>query len=156
MARLRVLVLLIGLAAGRVFAAEAAIAVIAGPQAPTINYDRQTLKDIFLKRIVVDASGVALAPLNLPPADPLRQAFSLALWGQPPEAKQHYWNERYFSGVTPPYVVRSQEAMLRFVADTPGAVGYVSDCLADARVTVVARLPAPAEWAARLSGVCPE
>jgi ABC-type phosphate transport system substrate-binding protein len=30
----------------------------------------------------------------------------------------------------------SQEAVLRFVAQTPGAVGYVSYCVVDARVKV--------------------
>ncbi len=147
--------LLLGLLPAWTLAAEPAIAVIVGPAAPAIGYDHRTLRDVFLKRIVVDHAGAAVAPLNLPAADPLRQAFSYALWGQSPEAKQHYWNERYFNGITPPYVVRSQEAMLRFVAETPGAIGYVAACLVDGRVTEVARLPVPVEWAAQVKGPCP-
>ena len=135
-------------------ASDASIAVIVGPSAPAIGYDHQTLKDVFLKRIVVDNKGEPLVPLNLSPSDPLRQAISQALWGQPPEAKQRYWNERYFSGVTPPYVVRSQEAMLRFVAETPGAVGYVSSCMVDARVTVISHLPVPPDLVLRVKGDC--
>jgi ABC-type phosphate transport system substrate-binding protein len=46
----------------------------------------------------------------------------------------------YFHGVQPPYVLASDEAVIRFVVSTPGAIGYVSNCLADRRVTVVARL----------------
>jgi hypothetical protein len=130
------------------------IAVIVGPAAPVLSFDHLALRDVFLKRVVVDDRGVALVPLNLPAADPLRVAFTLALLGERPAFMQRYWNERYFHGVTPPYVVRSQEAMLRFVAETPGAVGYVAACKADGRVKVVARLPVPPEYAARLRDVC--
>ena len=41
---------------------------------------------------------------------------------------------------SPPFVLASEEAMIRFVASTPGAVGYVSLCLADKRVAVVATI----------------
>ena len=34
----------------------------------------------------------------------------------------------------------SEEAVIRFVATTPGAIGYVSHCHADHRVIIVARL----------------
>ncbi len=137
-------------------AGEEAIAIIVGPIPPALSFDQQTLKDIFLKRIAVDNAGASLAPLNLPPADPLRVALSLALWGERPAAMQRYWNERYFHGVSPPYVVRSQEGMLRFVAETPGAVGYVAACKADGRVKIVARLPAPTELAAQVREGCRE
>ena len=91
--------------------AEESIAVISGPDKPAIAFNRANLQDIFSKRIQVDDAGHALAPLNLPPADPLREAVSLALFEQRPAAMQRYWTEQYFHGISPPYVVRSQEAM---------------------------------------------
>lgn len=131
------------------------IAVIVAPDDVRIASDRHTLREVFLERIRIDARGRRLVPLNLPPEDPLREAFSEALLGQAPQRLEQYWNQRYFQGVSPPYVVRSQEAMLRFVAATPGAIGYVLSCRADDRVRVLARLPLPAEFAARLAGECP-
>jgi len=137
-------------------AAGVRIDVVTGPSPPAIDLDRRNLRDIFLKRIVIDHAGKALVPLNLPPEDPLRAAFSRELLDKPPDALQRFWNERYFQGVSPPYVVRSQEAMLRYIAETPGALGYVASCWADERVRVVAELPVPADLAARIAGLCRE
>lgn len=133
---------------------EPRIDVVTGPVVPALTLDRSVLRDIFLKRIVIDDAGNALVPLNLPPEDPLRAAFSRGLLGKAPDALQRYWNERYFQGVSPPYVVRSQEAMLRFIAETPGALGYVASCLVDRRVQVVAELPVPPDLAARIAAEC--
>jgi hypothetical protein len=134
--------------------AELRVDVVTGPDGLALSLDRTSLRDIFLKRIVIDREGKALVPLNLPPDDPLRTAFSGALIGKSPDALQRFWNERYFQGVSPPYVVRSQEAMLRFIAETPGALGYVASCRVDQRVRVIAELPVPAELAPRVAALC--
>jgi hypothetical protein len=136
-------------------ARDTRIDLVTAPIPPAIALDRATLRDIFLKRIVIDNAGKALVPLNLPPDDPLRAAFSQALLGKAPDALQRFWNERYFQGASPPYVVRSQEAMLRFVAETPGAIGYVASCRADERVRVVAELPVPPGLAPGIEDLCP-
>ena len=114
-----------------------ALPVIVGNTPPHISLRTgRTCQDIFLKRIQVDDDRDALVPLNLAVHESLRVAFSLSLLGERPGAMQRYWTERYFHGISPPYTVRSQEAMLRFVADTPGAVGYVAACRVDDRVHV--------------------
>ena len=150
--------LALGAATGRATAgaAEARISVVTGTTPPNLTLNREALRDIFLKRVVIDHSGSKLVPLNLPPEDPLRAAFSEALLGKPPDALQRYWNERYFQGVSPPYVVRSEEAMLRFIAETPGALGYVATCRVDKRARVVIELPVPAGLAAQIAALCRE
>jgi hypothetical protein len=130
------------------------IDVVTGPAAPAVALDRASLRDIFLKRIVIDNAGKGLIPLNLPPDNPLRTAFSAVVLRKGPEALQRFWNERYFHGLSPPYVVRSQEAMLRFLAETPGAVGYVASCRVDKRVRVVAELPVPPDLAQPIGALC--
>jgi len=150
----RGLLLLAGLGWATIACSDETIAVITGPTSPAIVFDRSTLQDIFLKRIRVDDAHAALLPLNLSPTDPLRLAFSLSLLGERPEALQRYWTERYFHGISPPYSVRSQESMLRFVTETPGAIGYVVSCRVDSRVRVVARLSIPAELASQLHQLC--
>ncbi|MGE0483911.1 MAG: hypothetical protein AB7Q81_07215 [Gammaproteobacteria bacterium] len=132
------LVLLAG--ADRVRAGE--LAVIAHPGAVT-PLDHRQLADSYRGVRRVDEDGRRIVPLNLPVDDPLRRAFSLAVLGRLPEDLEAYWNERYFHGVSPPYVVSSAEAMLRFVAATPGALGYVPRCAVDARVAVVAEVAIP-------------
>jgi hypothetical protein len=44
---------------------------------------------------------------------------------------------QYFQGITPPHVLSSEEAMLRFVASTAGAIGYALPCHIDERVQVL-------------------
>ena len=51
-----------------------------------------------------------------------------------PEALDAYWNQQYFLGVTPPHVLGSEAAVSRFVAATPGAIGYRSACPDDSAV----------------------
>jgi len=142
-----------GLGAASTRATE--IAVITGNPPPRIAADRQSLGNIFLKRLRVDEHGLPLVPLNLPPDSALRRAFSSSLLGRSPRTLAQYWNERYFHGVSPPYVVRSEEAMVRFVAATPGAVGYVMACRVDDRVRVLARLPVPPAYLDTLADDCP-
>lgn len=153
-ALLAVLVFAVGLADASQSDADDSIAVIVGKTPPHIALDRSNLQDIFLKRIQVDDDRAALVPLNLAPADPLRVAFSLSLLGERPGARQRYWTERYFQGISPPYTVHSQEAMLRFVAETPGAIGYIASCRVDSRVHVATHLPVPAELSSQIRQLC--
>lgn len=124
-------------------AAEQGLAVIVAPGHPLAALDRRGLAAIFKRQRRVGADGAALVPVNLPATAPLRIAFSRAVFAQDPAGLDSYWNERYFHGISPPHVVDSVEAMLRFVAATPGAIGYVPACRADARVRVLLLLPAP-------------
>lgn len=141
------------LASGEALAADQ-IAIIVGKKAPELTFSRANLIDIFLKRIQVDDRRASVVPLNLSPMNPLRVAFSLSLLGEKPSALQRYWTERYFHGIAPPYTVRSQESMLRFVARTPGAIGYVLSCRVDDRVRVVARLPIPRDMNDQIQTLC--
>ncbi len=100
---------------------------------------------IFRRTETIDQRGQALVPVNLPGSHGLRRAFSRAMFNREPAEMEAYWNERYFHGVAPPHVVASVEAMLRFVAATDGAIGYVPACAVDARVKVVARIAASHE-----------
>jgi hypothetical protein len=77
------------------------------------------------------------------------------VFGVDPDMMENYWNEQYFRGISPPPVVASSEAMLRFVEATRGAVGYVPSCEVDSRVVVIMTLPidwSRDRWAAR----CPD
>jgi hypothetical protein len=126
-------------------AADQGIAIVVAPGHPLVGLDRRRLAAIFKRKQRVSADGAALVPVNLPATAPLRIAFSRAVFAQDPAGLDHYWNERYFHGIPPPHVVDSVEAMLRFVVATPGAIGYVPACRADARVRVLLILPVPVE-----------
>jgi len=92
---------------------------------------------IYWRKKLYWADGKRMLPLNLPTDHPLRRAFSQSVLGSLPETQTEYWNGLYYQGTSPPHVVASQEAMLRFVEETPGAIGYVDACKVDSRVKVL-------------------
>lgn len=139
--RLALALVLLGAPASGV-AGEPAIAVIVGV-GPARPMSSALLAAIFRRKHQLWPDGSRVIPVNLPASDPLRHAFSLAVFDRSVEELQPFWDDQYFHGVLPPPVLASQEAVLRFVAETPGAVGYVAACRVDRRVVVVALLPDP-------------
>ena len=119
------------------------ILVIAGHVTPFEEISMKRLENIFLRKTLLSDSGLRWIPLNLEPDHPVRIAFSDHLYKRSSKELESYWNEQYFQGVTPPYVVASEEAMLRFVNTTPGAIGYILPCHLDNRVQVILRIKVP-------------
>lgn len=132
--------LLLALASGVAPAwADNAVAVIVAAGAPPLNLGSDELALIYLrKRLFV--AGARVQPINLPLTHPLRRWFSQHLLRQTPEELENYWRDQYFNGIVPPFVLASEEAVIRFVASTPGAIGYVPACLVDRRVSVILQL----------------
>ena len=123
---------------------DPAIAVVVGRnQAPAAALSQTLVLGIFARKRQLWGDHSAIVPINLPIAHPLRRNFSRWVFKKTPEEMQDYWNDQYFHGVLPPPVLASEEAVLRFVASTPGAIGYVSVCSVDKRVEVVALVQGP-------------
>ncbi len=132
------LYLLLLLSVSPVFADE--ILVVTGHQVEARDLSIKQLENIFLKKTLLNQQGIPWIPLNLSPDHPLRQSFSQALFKQRPEDMEGYWNSQYFQGIQPPYVVGSEAAMLRFIASTVGAIGYILPCHLDESVQVVFKI----------------
>jgi hypothetical protein len=124
---------------------EASIAVVvaAGASAQAAPLSSALVANIFRRKRQFWDDQMRIVAVNLPALHPLRRRFSQLIFGRSPEDMQSYWNDQYFHGVLPPAVLASEEAVIRFVADTPGAVGYVWACSADKRVAVVALIANP-------------
>lgn len=119
------------------WAAEEPLAVIVSANQTRLSMGKSELAAIYRRRKFYWEDGTKIEPVNRSADSPTRRIFSQAILGYAPEELEQYWNDRYFHGVLPPYVLSSEEAVLRFVAETPGAIGYVPYCDADKRVTVV-------------------
>lgn len=120
------------------FAAEAeSMAVIIGRAQPSKGIDSVELSLIYWRKKLYWPDGKRIQPVNLSADSSLRRQFSLSILASPPETQTDYWNDLYFHGTSPPHVINSQEAMLRFVAETPGAIGYINACRVDNRVKAV-------------------
>jgi len=118
------------------------IAFIMGSQngAKLQSLDVRALQHIFLRKRTLNAQGNTWIPINLTAETPLRSAVTQKILHKSASELERYWYEMYFDGVSPPYVLASEEAAIRFVIDTPGALGYVLACHVDKRVQVVFEL----------------
>ncbi len=146
--------MLLGLLLCAPLSARDEIAVIVANDSTEVTIDRVKLRDIYLKKILMDANGTALIPVNLPPEHPLRRSFTETLFNKSAQQLQDYWNQRYFHGITPPYVLHSQAAVVQFVVRTPGAIGYIAACRLNGRVKRVLKLNAPASQRQAMADLC--
>ncbi|WP_347989858.1 hypothetical protein [Methylomonas sp. AM2-LC] len=117
--------------------ADEALAIITQRSNELNSVTLDQLKWVYLRKLMLDSNGRRWIPINLPSANELRKAFSLTLFNKLPDDQESYWNEQYFQGIMPPEVLASEEAVLRFVTITPGAIGYVWLHSVDDRVKVL-------------------
>jgi hypothetical protein len=114
------------------------LAVIVPHNHSVHQLDANELSLMFWRKKLYWADGKRIQTLNYSANNPLRLQFSQSVLKSTPDSQTDYWNGLYFHGISPPHVVSSQEAMLRFVADTPGAIGYIDACKLDDRVKPLA------------------
>lgn len=126
--------------------ATAAGAPPATPLAVIVHRERRAapsldeVAQIYLKRKRHWDDGAPIVPLNLPAGTPYRAAFSQAVLRQGEARLADYWNRQYFYGILPPATLASTDAVLRYVATEPNAVGYVPASEVNDSVRVVLRL----------------
>lgn len=115
--------------------AQAEVLAVIVPRGYSVHQiDANELSLLFWKKKLYWADGKRIQTLNYAANNPMRLQFSQSVLKSTPDSQTDYWNGLYFHGISPPHVVNSQEAMLRFVADTPGAIGYVDACKINDRV----------------------
>jgi ABC-type phosphate transport system substrate-binding protein len=102
--------------------------------APVSSLAPNELRLIYWRKKEYWQGGQRMQPANLHAEHPLRLLFSKVVLSNLPKAQTDYWNELYFHGIRPPRSVQSEEAMIRYVADTKGSIGYVDACHLDSRV----------------------
>jgi len=118
---------------------ESRVAVIVHPERQT-NLSLEDVAQIYLRRKRFWDDGAAIVPLNLPSRAPLRTHFSQRVLNQTEPRLANYWNRLYFDGVLPPATLASTEAVRRYVASDPNAIGYVPVSEVDGSVRVILQL----------------
>jgi len=121
-------------------AEEPALAIVMASGTVPPRLGREQIAQIFKHKKRYWDDGSRILAVNLPASHPLRRSFTQQIYGRNPEELEDYWRDQYFHGVLPPFVLGSEEAVIRLVASTPGAIGYVSICNVDHRVNVLLRL----------------
>lgn len=118
------LLLLVAAVPGR--AAEG-FQVIVNSGNPVSSLSRDLVSRIFLKKVAKWDSGQAAAPVDQDGGSPVRAAFSKAVHGKSASAVASYWQQQIFAGRDiPPAEKAGDAAVIAFVKNNPGAIGYIS------------------------------
>jgi PBP superfamily domain len=108
-------------------AAAPGFVIVVHPANPASTVTQDFLAQAFFKRTTRWSHGATIYPVDLTLQSPVRRAFSSAVLKRSAPAVRGYWLQRIFSGRdVPPPELDSDTAVLRYVAATPGAIGYVS------------------------------
>lgn len=111
-----------------------------------VHVDRQArfsveeLAQVYLKKRRFWNDGEPIVPVNRNAGSAAREWFVRKLFGEETRQQAVYWNRQYFRGVLPPVTLASDQAVKRFVASEPRAIGYVHPGAVDASVRVMLRL----------------
>lgn len=101
--------------------------VVVNAQSAAETLDRAFIADAFLKKVTRWPDGEAIRAVDLRFEAPTRQEFSEQVLQRSPAAVRSYWQQRIFTGRgVPPPELASDEAVLAYVREHRGAVGYVS------------------------------
>jgi len=140
--RLTLLASLALFAAPLVAAAEDLVVIVHAERSASLDLDQ--IRQIYLRQRRFWANGDPIVPINRNADSETRRAFDRRVFGTDPRRLALYWNRAYFRGVLPPATLASDQAVLRYVAGDPRAIGYLPRSAVDDRVRIVFVLEAAA------------
>ncbi len=103
--------------------------VIVHAENPTQELSKQELSKLFLKKVKQwkDWDELVL-PVDLLDDSPVREAFSETIHEREVASIKAYWQKQIFSGRgVPPEEKKSDDEVLKYVSENPGAVGYIAE-----------------------------
>jgi ABC-type phosphate transport system substrate-binding protein len=113
--------------------------LVVNPSNPASELARADAARLFLKKVATWPDGTPVAVVDQPRTAPVRAAFTRDVHRKDVDAVVAYWATLVYSArEMPPPVKRSDDEVLDFVRQTPGAVGYVSASAATSGVKVLA------------------
>jgi ABC-type phosphate transport system substrate-binding protein len=113
----------------------------------TVDLSLDEIAQIFLKKRRFWHAGESIVPVNRNATSTAREVFTRVIFHKEARFLQTYWNRQYYDGILPPVTLASDEAVKRFVAQEPNAIGYIDEDLVDTSVRVVFVLDAKASAA---------
>ncbi len=113
--------------------------VVAHPSVHGTWISKTNLSALFTGRADRWGDKVVAKPVDQSAKSAVRHAFTTAVLGLSMGEIQRYWQDRVAAAhVLPPPIKSSDEEVLRYVAATPGGVGYVApDAVIPASVKVI-------------------
>jgi ABC-type phosphate transport system substrate-binding protein len=125
--------------AGAAHAAD--LFVIANPSVEVDTLPLAQVARIYLLKRTTWPDGTRIVPVNRELGSPARSSFTRSVLKVDGATLADYWNQMHFKGWMPPVIQESGQAMLRFIQNVPGSIGYVRADSPPANVKILARVP---------------
>lgn len=122
-------------------ATSAALAepVLAVNAATTTPIDDEAAAKIFLRQVKTFPDGSPASPVNQKDGA-LTETFRAQVLKKNASQLKAYWAQQVFTGgAKPPQELDGDDAVLKYVADTPGGIGYVESGKSRAGVRIIKR-----------------
>ena len=119
----------------------AGLLVIVSPQVPDTAISLKQLADIYALKKIYWSNKTLIVPINREAGSDECDNFSERVFKMPTLELSEYWNKLRFEGKQPPLIQISDPAVIAFVRNMPGAIGYINDDQQPAGVKVLLRLP---------------
>jgi hypothetical protein len=104
-----------------------AYVLVTHPGSRLAKIDRKFLGDVFLRRATRWPDDTPIQPVDLGVDAPARARFSQDILLRSVASVRSYWQQRIFSGQgLPPPELSDDNAVVSFVLNHPGAIGYVA------------------------------
>lgn len=101
--------------------------VIVNPQNALHSISPKDLSLVFLKKNTRWPNGQKIELIALPDTTSASIAFDKEIFKRSPAAIRAYWQQEIFSGRSvPPIEKTTDDEVIAFVANNPGAIGYVA------------------------------
>ena len=91
------------------------ISIIVNERSEISSLNAEQVKRIFLCKQQLTEQGDRWIPINLSAHNVVRKSVTEQFLQFTSFELERYWDAQYFNGVSPPYVLASEEAVLRFV-----------------------------------------
>ena len=100
--------------------------VIVHPGIAGARIPKDVVASIFLCKVTSWGDGAPIKVLDRSLTSPLRVTFGNEILGMTTLEMGQYWRRQIAQGKVPPPIKESDDAVLTFVAATPGAIAYVA------------------------------
>lgn len=120
--------------------ADAEVVIIGSADIDVPVLSERTISNLYLGKTVQLDNGLRVAVIDLPSGHAVRNEFYEKVIGKDPTQIRAYWAKRIFTGKgSPPETRLDERAVVKWVNDAPGRIGYVSAAVVDESVRVLLR-----------------
>jgi ABC-type phosphate transport system substrate-binding protein len=103
------------------------VKLVVHPSCPAASLTKIEASRLFLRKTTRWSDSSKVEPIDQNEGSAARQALNSEIHNLSERQIAKYWQEAMFAGrARPPRAVGSDQAVLDFVASTPGSIGYIS------------------------------